>query len=309
MNGITFYFGWEASLMQWLQSHMGTLAAKAAAAATVLGEELCLIAVLGLLYWCIDKKFAVFVGTNITLGLVANPMLKNTVLRRRPYFDLEGIQCLKPVHSGDIYDISLQGYSFPSGHAMNSALVYGSLQMYRKRKILIAGAFILPLLVGFSRVLLGVHYPTDVLAGWACGAAIVFGMSYLQRKIKRKGILRLVIFLVSYTGILYCRTADYYTALGVMGGMFLALPFEEKYVQFSMTSDPAFASLRVLGGLVLYFVLNSLLKLPFDAKWLAQPELLPFLVRAVRYCIIGFVLLGVYPMAFRYEIFFPRRWR
>ncbi len=301
MDGITFYFGWEASLMQWLQSHMGTLAAKAAAAATVLGEELCLIAVLGLLYWCIDKKFAAFVGTNITLGLVANPMLKNIVLRRRPYFDLEGIRCLKPVHSGDIYDISLQGYSFPSGHSMNSALVYGSLPMYRKKKILIAGAFILPLLVGVSRVMLGVHYPTDVLAGWACGAVIVFGMSYLQRKIRRKGILRLVIFLVSCTGILYCRTADYYTSLGVMGGLFLALPFEEKYVQFRKTSNPVFAVMRVFGGLALYLALNILLKLPFDAAWLAQPELLPFMVRAVRYFIIAFVLLGVYPAVFQVE--------
>ena len=301
MEGITFYFDWEASLMLWLQGHMGTISAKAASAASVLGEELCLILILGLLYWCIDKKYAEFIGTNITLGLVLNPMLKNLVLRRRPYFDIAGIECLKPVHEGDIYDISLQGYSFPSGHSMNSAIVYGSLPVYKRTKILIAGALILPLLVGISRVMLGVHYPTDVLVGWACGGAVVLFISYLQRKIERKGLLRLVIFAVSLTGIFFCRTSDYYTALGVMGGMFLALPFEKKYVNFEMTSDPAVASLRVLGGLILYFALNTLMKMPFDAEWLAQPELPQFLVRAVRYFIIGFVLLGIYPMLFRME--------
>lgn len=43
---------------------------------TMFGEELVMIAVLGFLYWCYDKKFGRFVGTNILVGLVVNPMLK-----------------------------------------------------------------------------------------------------------------------------------------------------------------------------------------------------------------------------------------
>ena len=69
--------------------------------------------------------------------------------------------------------------SFPSGHAMMSAIVYLTLggmlaaaQKQRRLKAFALGlAIALTLLVGFTRIYLGVHYPTDVLAGWALGAA------------------------------------------------------------------------------------------------------------------------------------------
>lgn len=69
--------------------------------------------------------------------------------------------------------------SFPSGHAMMSAVVYltlgGMLAAAQKRTRLkafaLGFAILLTLMVGFTRIYLGVHYPTDVLAGWALGAA------------------------------------------------------------------------------------------------------------------------------------------
>jgi hypothetical protein len=69
--------------------------------------------------------------------------------------------------------------SFPSGHAMNSAIVYLTLaallartEKQRQVRIYLVGAAImLTLAIGFSRVYLGVHWPSDVLAGWCVGAA------------------------------------------------------------------------------------------------------------------------------------------
>jgi undecaprenyl-diphosphatase len=69
--------------------------------------------------------------------------------------------------------------SFPSGHAMMSAVVYltlGSLlaaviHERRAKLYVISAAVVLTLLIGVSRVYLGVHYPTDVLAGWSVGLA------------------------------------------------------------------------------------------------------------------------------------------
>lgn len=70
-------------------------------------------------------------------------------------------------------------YSFPSGHAMMAALVYLSLaamlagiQPYVKVRVYILSvALVVVFLIGLSRIYLGVHYPTDVLAGWSMGLA------------------------------------------------------------------------------------------------------------------------------------------
>lgn len=80
--------------------------------------------------------------------------------------------------------------SFPSGHALNSMTIYGTLALLAARSIrrrivsvlvLVVG-FLLPLMIGISRPYLGVHYPSDVLAGWTAGlACALFAMWADQR--------------------------------------------------------------------------------------------------------------------------------
>lgn len=79
----------------------------------------------------------------------------------------------------DIVDhlVQVSGNSFPSGHAANSAIVYLTLvalgsqvtQGRATRNTLLAGAILLVGAIGVSRVYLGVHWPSDVLAGWSFG--------------------------------------------------------------------------------------------------------------------------------------------
>ncbi len=85
--------------------------------------------------------------------------------------------------------------SFPSGHSMMSAVTYLTLavmlarteRQWGLRVFLIAVAALLAMMVGISRVYLGVHWPSDVLAGWSLGAAWALGVWLIARALARRG--------------------------------------------------------------------------------------------------------------------------
>jgi undecaprenyl-diphosphatase len=113
-------------------------------------------------------------------GMILSTILKGLFGRPRPTI----VPPLVEVHSA----------SFPSGHSMLSAVVYLTLgallarntSRRRLRLYFIAVALGLTFVVGLSRVYLGVHYPTDVIGGWAAGAlwalACALGAQALQRR-------------------------------------------------------------------------------------------------------------------------------
>lgn len=115
----------------------------------------------------VARKFATagFVLASIAGGAILSTALKAAFLRPRPI--------IVP------HLVRVDTASFPSGHAMNSAIVFLTLgalltrtQKSRAVRVyLVAVAILLTLLVGFSRVYLGVHWPSDVIAGWIVGAA------------------------------------------------------------------------------------------------------------------------------------------
>ncbi|SEQ51388.1 PAP2 superfamily protein [Lachnospiraceae bacterium NE2001] len=309
MTGLTFYFEWEVRLMEWLQSMMGSVAVTLASFITLFGEETVMVLVLAFLYFCYDKEFGKFIGENITLAMVLNPMIKNIFVRRRPYFDNPGVKCLKRVNSSaDQFDIAAQGFSFPSAHSTDSIVVYGSFPIYiakNKRKgfrMFLIIAIVLPILVGISRFSLGVHYPTDVMMGWLLGGICLVFMTFLQSKFggdsTKKHRMHLVIFLIAALGIIYCRSNDYFTGLGVMAGLYMAEYVEEKYINFEKSGSILESVLRLLVGGAIYFGLNAIIKLPFSEEFRSSATLGAFLFRFIRYTIASFILLGVYPIAF-----------
>lgn len=80
-------------------------------------------------------------------------------------------------------------FSFPSAHALQSAVVYGLIALVAWRSRLppstrlaaVAAAAVLIVLVGLSRIALGVHYPSDVVAGWMAGTAILAGVGFVTQ--------------------------------------------------------------------------------------------------------------------------------
>ncbi len=116
-------------------------------------------------------------------GLVLSTVLKLAFDRDRPDLVPHGSHVLTK--------------SFPSGHSMLSAVTYLTLgavlarvQPTRTLKVYVMGlAVFLTLLVGFSRVYLGVHWPSDVLAGWCAGLVWALGVWLVTRRFQREGTL------------------------------------------------------------------------------------------------------------------------
>lgn len=127
------------------------------------------------------RRSALLVAASVALGTLFSTVLKLAFDRPRPD--------LVP-HGMEVYTLS-----FPSSHAMMSALVYLTLgallartqASVRVRIFLIVSAILLTFLVGASRVYLGVHWPTDVLAGWAVGSCWALLSWLLARRLQRKG--------------------------------------------------------------------------------------------------------------------------
>ena len=86
--------------------------------------------------------------------------------------------------------IEESGYSFPSGHSMNCLVSYGILAYLLLRycenrklaKLLSVGLGLIVILIGLSRVYVGVHFPTDVIGGWSLGIAVLVAMMYAFEK-------------------------------------------------------------------------------------------------------------------------------
>lgn len=300
LTGNTFFFPWEVSLMEWLQNTLGGSAAGAISFLSAFGEEIFMIIVMGALYWWYDKKAGKGVGLSILTGMVWNTQIKNIFIRRRPYFDHEGVKILRVVEpSADPMDIAAQGYSFPSGHSTNGAAAFAGLGAELRKKWMTVLAVLIPLLIGFSRVFVGAHYPTDVLGGWALGLLAVLAVTLLRRKVRNEYAVYGILLATSLPGIFFCRSEDYFTALGLMAGFIAGSLFEEKKTRFENTRSVLFGILRILGGFAVYFGLNLALKKILSAAFPGAGETVQLYFRALRYAVIAFVEFGVYPMLFR----------
>ncbi len=110
---------------------------------------------------------AILLFTAIAGAFILNETLKLHFHRMRPQV---------PWSIGDEHT-----YSFPSGHSLSSVVFYGTLAWCaihrrhgrltpRRRMAILTPALVMPIFIGLSRIYLGMHYPTDVLAGWTTGA-------------------------------------------------------------------------------------------------------------------------------------------
>ncbi|HTU16499.1 MAG TPA: phosphatase PAP2 family protein [Gemmataceae bacterium] len=154
----------------WFENHHSLVGDKIMKVITHVGDPKAVIAVVAvaviLFFLAGRRRTALVMLLASLLGLGIAQSMKYVVKRERP--DVAWRLVTRP-HTP----------SFPSGHSLNSMAIYGSLALlaarHARRRLLagliLAAGFAVPLAIGFSRPYLGVHYPTDVLAGWTAGLA------------------------------------------------------------------------------------------------------------------------------------------
>jgi undecaprenyl-diphosphatase len=154
---------------------------------TALGSTTVIVLVTGAVagFLLLDRKYAamLFVVAATGSGFALSVALKGLFRRPRP----EVVPHLMRVYYS----------SFPSGHSMMSAVVYLTLgallaRLVAKRRLkfyVLAVAVLLTGMVGVSRVYLGVHYPTDILAGWSAGLTWASLCWLVERRLQRRGAI------------------------------------------------------------------------------------------------------------------------
>ena len=169
----------DDAVMRWMGAHQLPWLKVAMAQLTALGTGTVVVMVVivaALFLWLTKHKHsAALLIVTATVGIVINGMLKDVFHRTRPEIFPWGTDAFTS--------------SFPSGHAMSAAIVYGTvaylaarLQRSRvARAITIGSALLLIILISVSRIYLGVHYPSDTLAGVTIGFAwAAFCMATLE---------------------------------------------------------------------------------------------------------------------------------
>jgi membrane-associated phospholipid phosphatase len=153
------------SIIIWLQSLGGWLVTPMSVF-TFLGNEQFYLVVAPAIFWCLDTSLGLKMGLSLMVNTAFYSILKLVFHTPRPYWIEPRVQPFSAETS----------FGIPSGHSQNATVAWGLLAAWANKTWgwVIAGVLIF--LIGLSRMYLGVHFPTDVLAGWAIGALVLWAI-------------------------------------------------------------------------------------------------------------------------------------
>lgn len=165
-------FGVEAS--RWLQATYPQLEGLMALL-TTLGLFEFYLAVMPLVYWCIDKRLGRYLTYLIALSDLLGNVLKHTIRGPRPFWLDPALQLN-----------GTEGYGIPSNHVQTTAVLYLGLASYLRRRWFWPVAALMVFMMGLSRVYLGDHFVHDALAGLALGLLVLAGHWLFRRRLEKE---------------------------------------------------------------------------------------------------------------------------
>ena len=248
---------------------------------TRLGEETIGIVLLCLILWCISKKTAYIIGVVFFMSSLTVQGMKICFRIDRPWV-LD--PTFEPVAGSKEH---ATGYSFPSGHTQTATTLYGGLGAQVKQKYLKAILFIIPFLVAFSRMYLGVHTLLDV----AVSLGVTFLLIFLTVKfftndtVSRKRVILIPAIIVLYavavmiTAVVMYNNgtieeryiADCMKAAGAGLGFAVGMFVERTYIEFSVkTKGLLRQAIKFIIGIAVVLALQEGLKPILGSTFIAD---------------------------------------
>lgn len=263
---------------------------------TLFGEEVVIMCILCVLYWCVNKEFAFGVCISFFVSTLLVQGLKIAVRIDRPWI-------LDPAFLpiGDALKTAT-GYSFPSGHTQSAASLYGYLGIASGKKKWMALSWLLVAMVGLSRMYLGVHTPWDVLASMVISLAVILLTLWWLRAGRSDTVLACVlgglsVIVIVFALSLYGRgmielhyVADACKAAGGCIGCAIGFIWARKAIPFPVKTPKLCQQVvKLLVGLAVVLALKEGVKALFGTS---------LVVDALRYMLIALWVLAVYPFLF-----------
>ena len=255
------------------------------------------------IYWCIDKESGLYSFASLYTALTVNAAVKLTACVYRPW-----IRDARVYPAGDAIT-EATGYSFPSGHTMTAAPIYGSVGVrFKDKKWIAILCLFLALLTAFSRNYLGVHTPQDVTVGLMLSAWILYLMNYLFKYLKehpeQENKFLLIGAIFSILVMIYITVKPYpmdyvdgkllvdpnkmlvdgYADGGSLLIFCIARYIEKTKIKFESTGFNTKGVIANVIGLAIVFVLNTYCKAPVYAA-LGQT--------VGKFCLKGFLVLYI----------------
>ena len=219
-------------------------------AVTSLGNETFYLLALPLLYWCWDRKKALYAGAAFLIAISLNDIMKAAFSHPRPDPEklLPGIRELAARYSPS-------SPGFPSGHAQGSIAFWGSLAVTARNRTAWILCAVLILLITYSRIYLGVHFMGDVLFGLLLGAvclaliipaANIIGSHY--RRYHAAAVIAVLVIL-PLAAVMFLPGDMLAKDMGTISGFLIGAYIADKKIQFNPRNRIACQAAKIAIGI------------------------------------------------------------
>ncbi len=278
-------------------------------ALTYLGAEVVFMGVAMLFFWCIDKRKGYYLLSLGFLGSVVNQFAKLMFRIPRPWVLDKDFTIVESAREG------AGGYSFPSGHTQIATTTFGGVARFAKKLWVRIALIAVVLLVGFSRMYLGVHTLLDVGVSLLFGTLLVFAFYPIFKLSERKPSVLYVFFSVllaiGAAFVLFVELwqppvgmdaenlasgmKNAYTMLGTSAGVLLVFILDTNFIHFETKAVWWAQLLKIIGGMGVAMLVRTLLKAPLLSLTGGHES-----ASAIRYFLMTMAAGAAWPLTFKF---------